>query len=321
MFRLTIDTGNDAFTGDALPEIRRLMGVVAKKIGNGQHEGNLLDSNGNTVGQFTFEPEENIDSEQAAQELFDNTVENLDKSYELVEPGQGDSLSDDQIRLLFEGKPLFDDAHFDEWELESEAESTTYIIEDILDEDERDLLERHDMLNDLRTEIQERNSSDPERSLVRMTGNKWMRYRVDFEAVSTWAEDDEDRTAELTELAGLLGIDFDTYRTQLLGMSRNASDGGQVYVLWQGDIEPLVNAAASDAEGTITWTEPSLLTFDTMSGSGWMCELPGATITLPWNRDNLRLDTGTGSWSEWVCGGLYASQTTDVTINEGDNSE
>jgi hypothetical protein len=271
MFRLTIDTGNAAFAGDPLPELARLMGVVSAKLADGRHQGNLLDINGNAVGQFTFE--------------------------------------------------LDDDPAFDDWRSEAENEGAMYVMEDLLDDEQRDLLARHDLLDELRFAIQDRNTVDIAHELIARTPHKWMRYAVDFDAESIWSTEEAERDAELVEIAAAVGIDFDTYRTNLREMSENASEGGRLHILWCGDIEPLVDAAGGDAEGrTITWTDdPSLLIFSTMGGSGWMCELPGATITLPWNRDNLRLDTGDGSWSEWVCGGLYARTDTTVTITGGES--
>lgn len=321
MFQLNIATNNAAFEDDPINETVRIVKVALSKLKNGQHEGSLLDANGNTVGTFAFEGTAFEDAKSAAQELYEATVARLDKTYTLVEPSRGDDgLSDKQIRSMFEGEYLDDvDPMFADWEAEGRHYGTTYVIDELLTQDERDTLDEYGLLDDLRAEIEERDESDIAHALAAITGHKWMRYRIDFAADSMWNTDEADRDAELREIAETVGIDFDTYRSQLLTMSENASEGGQLYVLWYGDIEPLVGAAMSDEEGrTITWSRtPSLLTFETVNGSGWMCELPGATITLPWDRDNLRLDTGDGSWSEWVCGGMYSSTTTNVTIKKG----
>lgn len=53
VFRLTIETNNDAFTNGRKPiELARLLNVVAKRIRNGETEGQVRDANGNTVGRF-----------------------------------------------------------------------------------------------------------------------------------------------------------------------------------------------------------------------------------------------------------------------------
>lgn len=323
MFQLTIATDNSAFEPDPIDEIARIFTAVIARLRQGGTDGRVLDANGNTVGTFTYgAPGGDEGTKEDAEDLYRDTLTRLDATYTLVEPSQGDGLSDDQIRTMFKGEYLDDaDATFMDWEADLRHDSVTYVIEDLLNEDERDLLDEHGLLDDLRYDIQNRDVSDIAQALAAMTGNKWMRYRIDFEADSMWATEEADRDAELREIAAAVGIDFDTYRTQLFEMSENASEGGQLYVLWHGDIDPLTSAAMSEEEGrSITWSDtPSLLVFNTYNGSGWMCDLPGATITLPWNRDNLRLDTGTGSWSEWVCGGLYSSTSTDVTINEGAN--
>jgi hypothetical protein len=319
MFQLTIATDNAAFEDDPINETVRIVKDALNKLKNGEHEGSLRDANGHTVGTFTFEGTAFEDAKNAAQELYEATVARLDATYTLAEPGQGDGLSDDQIRVMFKGEYLDDaDPVFGDWEAEVRDYGTTYVVENLLDEEERDMLDEYGLLDDLRLDIQNRDDSDIAHALAAMTGHKWMRYRIDFAADSMWGTEEDDRDTELRTIAATVGIDFDTYRTQLLEMSENASEGGQLQVLWYGSIEPLVNAAWSEAEGrTITWSDtPSLLIFNSFNGSGWMCDLPGATITLPWNRDNLRLDTGNGSWSEWVCGGLYSDTNTDVTITD-----
>ena len=51
-FTMTIDTGNDAFTGDPTAEIGRLMRETTRRVVNGHKAGFLLDINGNRVGTY-----------------------------------------------------------------------------------------------------------------------------------------------------------------------------------------------------------------------------------------------------------------------------
>ena len=59
MFRLKIDTDNAAFDTFNLEfEVARLLRAAAHAFYNGEHQGSLLDSNGNTVGKFEYVADE-----------------------------------------------------------------------------------------------------------------------------------------------------------------------------------------------------------------------------------------------------------------------
>jgi hypothetical protein len=51
-FTLEIDCDTDAFQPDPTAEIYRIFTWLPNKILQGQAVGNILDSNGNTVGEF-----------------------------------------------------------------------------------------------------------------------------------------------------------------------------------------------------------------------------------------------------------------------------
>jgi hypothetical protein len=54
-FTLTIDTANDAFTGDESAEVARILRDAARRVVIGVTEARLKDTNGNTVGAFTLD--------------------------------------------------------------------------------------------------------------------------------------------------------------------------------------------------------------------------------------------------------------------------
>ena len=54
-FTLRIETENDAFACGADFQVARLLRQCAARVEAGHTEGNLRDSNGNTVGRFELE--------------------------------------------------------------------------------------------------------------------------------------------------------------------------------------------------------------------------------------------------------------------------
>lgn len=77
-FTLNIDCDNAAFDGDPADEIVRLLHVVAMKIEGGYRDGNLVDLNGNTVGDFELtEPDEEDEDDG---EIPDEVQEVIDQA-------------------------------------------------------------------------------------------------------------------------------------------------------------------------------------------------------------------------------------------------
>lgn len=57
MFTLTIDTDGAAFE-HGCGEPLRILRNVSERLDAGRREGSVMDSNGNTCGNFTYEPPE-----------------------------------------------------------------------------------------------------------------------------------------------------------------------------------------------------------------------------------------------------------------------
>lgn len=51
-FKMTVEMDNAAFEGAPATELRRIMAVVSKKVGNGEDGGAVVDINGNKVGSW-----------------------------------------------------------------------------------------------------------------------------------------------------------------------------------------------------------------------------------------------------------------------------
>lgn len=54
MFTLSFTTENAAFEGQALAEIANTLRDVSRKINTGYLEGKIRDSNGNTIGAYSY---------------------------------------------------------------------------------------------------------------------------------------------------------------------------------------------------------------------------------------------------------------------------
>lgn len=57
-FRLEIRTDNDAFVEDRGRELGRILGVVAEHVRLGLSDGRVRDINGNTVGEWSVEDDD-----------------------------------------------------------------------------------------------------------------------------------------------------------------------------------------------------------------------------------------------------------------------
>lgn len=54
-FTLEVESGNQAMVDNPIDELHDIFGQVTTKMLNGRTEGQVLDTNGNTVGSFTLE--------------------------------------------------------------------------------------------------------------------------------------------------------------------------------------------------------------------------------------------------------------------------
>lgn len=269
-----------------------------------------------TLGEVTLpEPDEvRLDAALA------RALEAIPDRVELVYVNQGDELSDKQIQHAFDGKLPWEEAHFEEFESEARHAGLWSTLESYVDPEDLDLLRAdQDRFDELQQTIEERDESDPFMTLARMTPHKWMRYRLAWDS-EPWPY--ENLGDDITGIAEQLGIDRETH-AELLRELVTEANGGGLHVLWYGEVDELIVAAQnSDHEGnqvpqTITWEKPHLLLLDGMGGGGHMIDFPG-TITLPFNRDHLKLDArdvGNGySWADDVAGLAGDRGTTTVTI-------
>jgi hypothetical protein len=259
-------------------------------------------------------------TERSNNTVYERALATLPEKVTLGFVEHDDSLTDDQIRRLFAGGWLYEDATFDEWYSDLRSDSAAEVVKEHVGEDDRDILDEALLLDEVRFAVEERDDWDPATELLNRTGTKWMRYEVGLEVPDTCFVDDDELGQVTGSILTATGLDS-VHEGEVQAMLAEASHAGSLWVFWHGDIAPLVEAAQRvDADGnpvpqTITFTGADLLNFDGFGGAGFNTDLPAdVTITLPFDRDNLRLDAGDGSFSDWVCGGLYAKRDATVTI-------
>ncbi|MFI7083936.1 hypothetical protein ACIBUR_10050 [Streptomyces anulatus] len=279
-----------------------------------------------------------ISTDDFAQAAADFVINRLGEKYELVHIDQGDRLSEEQLHRLFaedEDASGLDHAEgvldFD-WLDENRYHGTQHVLGELLDDDTREFLEKHDVLDQVRHAIEERDQSDPIGDLMDGTGPQLFRYRLDVEVGGDpWRASEEKLTATAKMLAEGAGLDFPDNFSELRELVAHASYGGGLHILWRGDVRAVwdavnkIRGALPDAKPTITvqWTDPELLVLDTWNGSGHTVKVRG-TVRLPFDPARLSLDTdrapGGYSWTNVVGAGYQPEgdepQFTDTHTEE-----
>lgn len=244
-----------------------------------------------------------------AAEALDKAIKQLPEKVTLSWVSYDESLPDDAIKEIFDGKDYYEAYWFNELECDNRH---YYISETIADLDitseEQNLIEQNGLREDLEMEIAERDEADLFGDLLRNTGHKWMRYDLDIEIPGYVTDEYLEELLEEALPLGNLNVTSDTVK--------GLGSGGGLYLLWYGDVTPFVNACLTEQPMDVTWTNPSLVLFERVMGSGWDVDTEG-TITLRFDPNNIWLDEGKWSYSGDVCGGLYAARNTfPVTTKE-----
>lgn len=276
---------------------------------------------------------EDPDEEPDPDEILGKAIAGLDRSYELVYVDYRDQLDDDQIRNALAGN--YEQVDHSIWEFADEArrESSWQVAEnlvsdDVLSEEELEVLRCSDgdQMSELLIAIEERDSSDPMADLLRHTGSHLLRFKLDYElAPDSWNWTEDETEEAMREIAEETGLDYEANRGALSSLVANATYGGQLYVLWTGDVqeiaEPVLQMAyGNDPDGsyTITWRDPTLLVLDRMNGSGMDAAITGE-ITRPLTIGSVEADDIKGAGYSWTetTGGVRMARG-DVSVRKSD---
>lgn len=250
----------------------------------------------------------------SVEKLYTEVVGRLKETYALFYVSQGDQLSDKQVAKIVRGDILGVEEEMDEWLSDSRYESAMYVINELTTEDEREAL--NDRLDDLRFAIEERDDSNPLRSLARMTPDASLRYRLEDEFVVYGDEEGATKT-----IAEILGVSEDDS-----GVDWIVSQGGScaaLFLYFSLDVEKLLEIMEGisfrDEKFTLTASNTDVMLLSTMNGSGMVTEDP---IEFSWTGDfdpsQLFLDArgigGGYSWDE-TTGGSSPSGNGTVTFS------
>ncbi|MBQ1048466.1 hypothetical protein KBX50_08305 [Micromonospora sp. C51] len=234
---------------------------------------------------------------EQAQALYEATVAALNERYELVYVDYRDQLSDRDVQDLLNGDADTVYDRFDEgWLSENRSHGATYEVEQITTEEERNLLEEHGRLDDLRLEIENRDESDPVRDMWRNTPHTLMTVKLDHDVPDYTLRPDDEFDEILAEIANAAGIDLDGNRDALTDLLANASYGGQLLLIWHGDAEDAIGATKA------TWTDPHLLILNSFNGSGFDAQVKGA-VTRDLKPGDITVDKVRAgySWHQTAC--------------------
>ncbi|WP_309115984.1 hypothetical protein [Saccharothrix sp.] len=266
-----------------------------------------------------------------ADRLYERTVEGLKPAYELFTPHYRDRLEPRQIQLMLSSSDT-DDEVFDhyghEWVGDHRWHAIEAILNDLLDDDERDELEHHNLLDALREEIVERDTSHPELSLLRNSPSMLLRYDLNVAVPPAPTSDAEQYLSTLAEIAEAAGLDtaVPAVSEALDELLAHAYNGGRLYMIWYGEPYDGYQLAHPPARRShaivpappvaVEFTNAHLLVLDHFNGSGHEASIE--RITTPWSPGRVSVDAarvGPGwSWTDTSGPHLpaYSAQVTAV---------
>ncbi len=268
-----------------------------------------------------------------ALDIAEKARQELQSEYRLVSVRDGARLTSTQVGTLLRGKDPEDSGEFEsllERHDELRREGAQSVLRGILYEQEYELLctAGGDFLDDLRTEIGDRDIGDPIDELLANTGHLLIRYRIDCpidtscsSSEAEWGE----QADEILQMLGLTGSDADNLRGRIIrDLLPQSGDGGQLSLLFMADVHRLVHDIAETEEdrrasqaAEITLPGAGLLILDRLNGAGFEIEIPGP-VTVAFDSSRLLVDLETStSWTS-IVGGFRGDHLSEVTITVRD---
>lgn len=247
-----------------------------------------------------------IITEEQEIELTEQEVEKLltdsqGKGVELNYIDYRDCIENDKdIELLVnskDGREQFEEKMFENWSGEGQYESIDYIITEL--EKDNGVKYTDNTKELIREWCYSHDTSDILGGLLKNTGSKYFYYDLGME-VEGWGSDYDKQEREIMKLL----------RTRSVGVRKAVrealinSDGGQLVVLFEEDIDNLIGDGSDEAGKVIAFgVKASICVMDRLNGSGWYSEL-GEELVASFDRNNLHSDEGAGGYSFTgdVCG-------------------
>lgn len=276
------------------------------------------------------EEAERINNIRPIEMLREAVIDTLPEKLDLIYVHYDDKLTDEQVSYAVAGdiEKLWDSLS------EFESDSQWYSIQEIWKEtlkefepDERELIEEDDeAFERFQQECWDRDDSDWFDQLCRHTNGVMIRYyltdkdgdEVEIEGYTT------DLTVEeqAQTIADAAGISYDDNKDTLHEIVVNASYGGMLCVLHCSDIEDVmkIDMGGRPHGGEVIFTDPYLLVYDGMNGSGMDGQVTG-TIKIKIEDGTMRHDTGSYSWSDGIAGVNHGSYKTEAEFISHDNTD
>lgn len=212
----------------------------------------------------------------------------------------------------------------EEWESDQRWDNTRAIIDELLQGIDSEFFANFDDLDpddadEMRYAVEDKDTSDPIRDLVRNTPNQLFRATIARPGRNWYIFHDGEYAKAQAWVAGQLygaGV-------PLLPAARIADnvlrecgdwihDGHTLDVIWYGDIETLAKAEAGDR---LEFTDPHIVLLDRMNGSGYDTRLDfDITVTLDEERMPHLDRTGWGYGWDAVAGVYAPAYATDVRV-------
>ena len=137
----------------------------------------------------------------------------------------------------------------------------------------------------IRELIEDRDTSDPVKDMLRHTREQVCFYDTGFEINEPY--DDEGYKEAYKIIKNALKIKGNNYKREIDSLLVNASYGGRVVVYFLGDVESL---SKTGDKNRIVFKNPAVAIIDTCNGSGSNEDFNGLTVSFPLDIENLFLD-------------------------------
>jgi hypothetical protein len=220
-----------------------------------------------------------------AKRLLKRLVAGLEDSYDLIYVDYRDELNEKQVNAIVEGdtETLFDDLDSD-WEYQSRHAGSTYVIEQITTEEEREALEQHDLIDELREAIEEREDGSWMHQLIGHTSDPLLRVCLaDEDADLSFHEVSVDQFLTRTGLP-----DTEHNRKTAAEVIANASPEYSVNLLYALVTVDLKKLYDLPEDVTQVWiTNPDIWMGSPFSGSGYCESFEGRILV---KREDLHTD-------------------------------
>lgn len=195
-----------------------------------------------------------------------------------------------------------------EWYMEQGANNWNQLLDEIRKKMERDgkLHEYEEHLDEMGDLFYERNDTDPTDGLIRNSSPTNMFYSlgVKIEGYADGTSNREESNAiSYNKIRRALKLKKGQFDDQLTELVDNATYGGELRIYFNAMFDELVTSDKESDFKTIRFHGDVIVAIaDSHNGSGYHIELP-IDITLPFNRDNLFVDSQVHySYANEICG-------------------